>query len=844
MSKKILSALLSLVIFINLLPIIEVKVSANENAIDSQGVKYSVLSDLEVEVSGFTDGISEHITIPETILINGCNYNIVRISDCAFGDCKNVRSVVLSDSIRSVYQYAFYNCENLEMIKIGKSVSKIRSSAFWYCTSLKDIVVDEENRWFKTGEDGVLYNKNQTEIVKCPGGKTETKFELKLSVRSIRPGAFDSCLNLTEINANENSEIFSSDKGVLYNKTQTELIVYPCGKMESSFEISKQIEKIYPRAIANCINLSSINTNKENEYFSSVNGVLYDKYQTELLVYPAGKRDECYTPVPKLQVISSYAFAGCKHLVSFVSPGTINSLEKGIFEGCISLNNIIISNCTEVINDYVFIGCSGLHKLEVEYQSHLVMVKSKAFYCCPKDLKVVVHDCKGKNSNLRKCYLGSYCCNKYGLFGDIKDLEDMFADAFMNEFTAAEVSEKIVTDEPRQIKINADLYEILTDINGNKNAVLFSLGSCKEENVVVPNNVSYEGEIYLVREIGAFAASEHENLRFVDLGDSITKIGDCAFCDCKNLMKVKLPNNLIKIGIGGFSYCCNLNEIELPSSLNQLAVNAFFKCSRLETLVIPDGIREIEKSIIQGCNKLKAINVPSSVIKIDSTEIVQKMFVCPDNKVYSSDDKGVLYNKDKTVLINYPLQDPDRSYDVPSSVTVIGSCAFMKRMHARLRLVRLHKNIIRIEDEAFSTFIDVLIESGSNLNTISQGHNSYYLECVEGSEEYSRLSELIYFAGGSVIQVAVMDGVEYGLGGNSAWICGYRDKSAEKITVQDEIFYNGKVYKIDAIYFEMFWQYPKNFRICLPYEKGSVEDIRLRNLIGDYCEDLMVENGC
>lgn len=103
MSKKILSALLSLVIFINLLPIIEVKVSANENAIDSQGVKYSVLSDLEVEVSGFTDGISEHITIPETILINGCNYNVVRISDCAFGDCKNVRSVVLSDSIRSVY---------------------------------------------------------------------------------------------------------------------------------------------------------------------------------------------------------------------------------------------------------------------------------------------------------------------------------------------------------------------------------------------------------------------------------------------------------------------------------------------------------------------------------------------------------------------------------------------------------------------------------------------------------------------------------------------------------------------------------------------------------------------
>lgn len=89
-----------------------------------------------------------------------------------------------------------------------------------------------------------------------------------------------------------------------------------------------------------------------------------------------------------------------------------------------------------------------------------------------------------------------------------------------------------------------------------------------------------------------------------------------------------------------------------------------------------------------------------------------------------------------------------------------------------------------------------------------------------------------------------MDGVEYGLGGNFAWICGYRDKSAEKITVQDEIFYNGKVYKINAIYFKMFWQYPKNFRICLPYEKGSVEDIRLRNLIGDYCEYLMVENCC
>ena len=138
---------------------------------------------------------------------------------------------------------------------------------------------------------------------------------------------------------------------------------------------------------------------------------------------------------------------------------------------------------------------------------------------------------------------------------------------------------------------------------------------------------------------------------------SVTSIGEWAFYGCTGLTSVTIPGSVTSIGEGAFAYCSGLTSVTIPNSVTSIGICAFEGCSSLTSVTIPGSVTSIGEGAFAYCSGLTSINVAS------------------DNSNYCSVD-GVLFNKDKTTLIQYP-GGKQGAYTIPYSVTSIGQEAFV-----------------------------------------------------------------------------------------------------------------------------------------------------------------------
>lgn len=120
------------------------------------------------------------------------------IADCAFYYCDHLTSIEIPNSVVSIGSRAFDNCNSLNSITIPKSVTNIGDCAFYTCFDLESINVAADNTDY-CSENGVLYNKEKTEIIRFPKEKQGTSFTIPNSVASIAAGAFKDCCKLTTV---------------------------------------------------------------------------------------------------------------------------------------------------------------------------------------------------------------------------------------------------------------------------------------------------------------------------------------------------------------------------------------------------------------------------------------------------------------------------------------------------------------------------------------------------------------------------------------------------------------------------------------------------------------------
>jgi len=359
------------------------------------------------------------VTIPDTVK---------RIGTYAFQGCVNLERVNIPSSVTYIGSKAFYGCESLKEIFIPSSVTYIGAEAFSYCYSLCAIEVDSNSKGY-ISVDGVLMDIGQTTIMQYPAGKTDesytlpskvwyikqsafagcpylksitlqnnvttlyeyafadctglTSFTISSNINSIGSYVFDGCTSLEKFDVVKENSAFIAVDGVLFNKSQTRLVRYPCAKDDTEYTIPKTVTYVDYGGFADCTNLSSVTIHKgfyyfrdeafrgctgltsitlpssitsvgsrtfegcnalesitistQNIYYSSKDGVLFDKQKTKIHYYPQGKTDSSYTIPDTVTLIDTRAFCGADNLTKLVIPNSVETIREGAFLDCDSL---------------------------------------------------------------------------------------------------------------------------------------------------------------------------------------------------------------------------------------------------------------------------------------------------------------------------------------------------------------------------------------------------------------------------------------------------------------------------------------------------------------------------
>ncbi len=239
------------------------------------------------------------VTIPQTVKI---------IGKSAFWYA-DIWKVNIPEGVEIIDWNAFTNCSQLTSIIIPDSVQTIRSSAFLDC-NLWSVQI---GKGVKTIDSRAFYGNKNLSVITIPD-----------NVETVEDTAFGNCTNLTSVN------------------------------------IGSGVKTLNPSSFSGCEKLDEINISKDNPYYVSVNGVVFNKEMTELALTPNEK--ECYIPEGVIR-ISKYMF-DCNDTVEYVFlPETVKEIDEFGFYKCSQLKNISLPCKLESIGVVGFSGCTSLEDI-------------------------------------------------------------------------------------------------------------------------------------------------------------------------------------------------------------------------------------------------------------------------------------------------------------------------------------------------------------------------------------------------------------------------------------------------------------------------------------------------
>ena len=237
-------------------------------------------------------------------------------------------------------------------------------------------------------EYGVL-DDGTVEITGYKGSEQKVDVPEKINKKSVtRIGnlAFKDCTKITSI-AMPDSVAYIG-RSAFYNCTSLKSITIPDGVKEIGYaafsecaglvsvKIPDNVTKIGDSAFINCANLTKIDVTAGNKYYSSANGVLFNKDKSELICYPAGIKNVGYSIPDGVTVIRDRAFNKCLSLNSITIPKSVQDIETYSFFGCTSLEaiNVAASNKNYAdVNGFLFskdktkIVCYPANKKNMSY---------------------------------------------------------------------------------------------------------------------------------------------------------------------------------------------------------------------------------------------------------------------------------------------------------------------------------------------------------------------------------------------------------------------------------------------------------------------------------------------
>ena len=369
------------------------------------------------------------------------------IESTAFMGTSNLNSIVIPNGVTTIKENAFYLCSNLKNISIPTSVKSIGRDAFDFsvCSKVNNgyyisnclIGADNEINGNFTIKDGTRLVADSA----IKGNENLESITVPASVEIIGDCALnfssESLKNITVANENK---YFSSENGVLFNKSKTELLCYPYGKNETTYTVPNTVTKLAKASFSNCklnklnlpnnlkyidesafqeISLKSLSIPESVEYIGKytffLSGIETVNIPKRIATIEEGTFSCCINLKSvsidnHIKYIGDYAFSRCYNLSDINISNNVTSIGKGAFQSTI-IQKIELPASLESIGEYAFNNCQNLQ--EVTIPNKEIKIENRAFYNCPK-LNTVTIPAKVKE-------IGK---NAFGYQGNIFDEED------------------------------------------------------------------------------------------------------------------------------------------------------------------------------------------------------------------------------------------------------------------------------------------------------------------------------------------------------------------------------------------------------------------------------------
>ena len=566
-----------------------------------------------------------------------------------------------------------------------------------------------------------------------------------------------------------------------------------CSKLES-LVISKYIDEVSVVAFRGTSKFLRIEVVEENETYSSINGLLYSKDKTKLMIVPKGLTGEFNIPEGTLIVgasslvdcteltkvtipnsvteIERYAFQYCskleeveigtgvtsigfsafenlKSITSITVPGNVKYVSDCAFMNCTSLKELIFEEGVEYIEDYIFYGSDNLETLSIPHTLKHFGLQGSFTYSSTFDHLLTQYD------------------NAYYI-GDSTNPHFILVKAINRGITSCQIHQDTCI-----IHYDAFGYTDIDEITIPSG--VFEIGPYAFDGCGDLITVHIEAEE--LTKIDDFTFWYCEALTSIALPSKVTSIGEYAFANCSSLMDVDLPDGMAHIGAHAFAEC-PFSSFKMPSGLVSLGEEAFYNCEQLKEttipavkvipegafgytdlteIIIPDGVEEIQRAAF------REVGATSVYLGKDVKELEEGFYKCRNienyyvssGSAYFKSVEGVLFDTTGTTLVLFP-SGRGGSYAIPNDVTTLGYNAFSC---SQLQSIIIGVNTVDfIPDEAFEYARDLTMISVASGNKKYKSFNDCLYEDYY-DEDGHHVLQLILVPPAKMGYLTIYDGV-------------------------------------------------------------------------------------
>ncbi len=534
------------------------------NAVTSIG-SFAFMIDKSLESIEFPDSLES---------IGRCAFSCYDYGTTGSYFASNLKSVKFGSGLKSIADYAFYENRALNTVKFtGVALTSIGSESFCNIAiteldlSGTDTSIDRE----------AFYNCNSLETVKLSGVKTIgqnafyncrklTSVELSENLTTIESGAFQSCVALKNIDIP--NKVTKLNDNTFSN----------CSSLKN-VSIGSGCTSISTTAFDGTFSIDRITVSEDNKNYTVVDGVLYNKDMTTLVLYPKNRSGEFAVP-DTVTTIANSAFDSSPNLTKVTIGKNVKTIGASAFGECKSLKTVIFEDSDTVqktICDYAFYKCPVL--TTVDFGNAVKSIGNYAFYSCQSLNKLDF----SKNSVKT---IGDYAftvCKSLESIEFPDSLESIGYGAFSANTNGYRGS--YVASSLKSVKFGRGLKSI-ADYAFYENRQL--------------NTVKFTGDA--LTSIGYWSFCNIA-ITELDLSGTDASINMYAFPHCTSLETVKL-SGVKTIGSNAFDYCTSLENVNIGNDVERIASNSFYYNTNLKQLVLGKGLNSIDLTAFSGYKDL------------------------------------------------------------------------------------------------------------------------------------------------------------------------------------------------------------------------------------------------